>query len=233
MTKENYEIDLEDILIRRALKTDNPDEMATLIYQTDPYIYPYWFNNSVDEAIEFLKDKIFMPGFIFYYEHLYVAIDKSNNKIIGLIAAFEPDSDLDFDYTEYEKINTNHHVTINRYIKECINDIKNNNDIYIMNCTVLEDFRGKKIGTKLLGYYITYMEKQGYDSYRLDCLLHNLRAKNLYHSLGFKEMEEIVGFRGFYKRPVEVVVFKRHKGNYLPEEFQKHEKYWSYLFEEE
>ena len=38
-------------------------------------------------------------------------------------------------------------------------------------------------------------------------------------------MEEVKGFGGYVKEPIEVVVFKRHKGDYLPEEFQKEEKY--------
>lgn len=64
------------------------------------------------------------------------------------------------------------------------------------------------------------MEVVGYDTFALDCLLHNLRAKNLYHSMGFKEMKEIVGFDGTDHSNVEVVSFLRKKGNYYPEEFQ-------------
>ena len=232
MKKDSYEVDLDDIIIRRGKKGDNPEEIATLIYQTDPYIYPYWFNNSVEEAKKFLKDKLEQPGFIFNYDNLYVAINKDDNRIIGLIVALDSSVNFDFDYEPYTNINDNYKTTINKYIKEVIKEIKEKKDIYIMNCTVLEDYRGKRIGSKLLGYYIRNMESAGYDNYRLDCLLHNLRAKNLYHSLGFKEMEEISGFDGYAEKPVEVVVFKRHKGNYLPEEFQKREKYWSYLFEE-
>ena len=64
------------------------------------------------------------------------------------------------------------------------------------------------------------MEVVGYDAFALDCLLNNLRAKNLYHSMGFKEMKEIVGFDGTDHSNVEVVSFLRKKGNYYPEEFQ-------------
>jgi len=38
---------------------------------------------------------------------------------------------------------------------------------------------------------------------------------------------EKAGFGGYVKETVEVVVFKRHKGNYLSYKFQKHEKYVS------
>lgn len=224
MEKNNYAIDLEDIICRRAKATDNMEEIATLIYQTDPYIYPYWFHNDTEEAITFLKDKIKEPGFIFHHDNLYVAIDKTNQKIIGLVVALDPTVDLEYDYKPYTQMNKNYKDTIEKYIYACIEDIKNNESMYIMNCTVLEEFRGRRIGSKLLGHFISHMEKAGFENYRLDCLLHNLRAKNLYHSLGFKEMEEVKGFGGDNPAP-EVVVFKRHKGDYLPEEFQKKENY--------
>lgn len=38
-------------------------------------------------------------------------------------------------------------------------------------------------------------------------------------------MEEVTGFGGYVETPIEVVVFKRHKGDYLPDEFQHYEKY--------
>ena len=50
MEKE-YNVEFDDIICRKAKESDNLDEIATLIYETDPYIYPYWFNNSVEEAI--------------------------------------------------------------------------------------------------------------------------------------------------------------------------------------
>ena len=62
----------------------------------------------------------------------------------------------------------------------------------------------------------------------MDCLLHNLRAKNLYHKLGFIEIAEVVGFDGSDNSKVEVVSMLRKKGDYLPEEFKKvyTKSYW-------
>lgn len=223
MSKKSYEVSLGDIICRRARKDDNIDEIIELIYQTDPYLYPYWFENSIDKAKEFLKDKILTEGFIFNYENMYIAYDKTNNKIVGLVVAIDPSVNLEYDYKPLIKINKKHKNLIENYIYDCIEDINNNDNMYIMNCAVLEEYRGQGIGKKLLGHFIGNMERAGFKNFKLDCLLHNLRAKNLYHGLGFKEMEETVGFT--WKTPVELVVFKRHEGNYLPEEFQKKENY--------
>ena len=165
-----------------------------------------------------------MPGFVFNYDNIYVAYDKKSEKIVSMIVAIDPSVNLDFDYKPYF-INHNYEFTINNYVKECIKEVKEGDSLYIMNCTVLDECRGRKIGTKLIGHFIGNMERAGFENFSLDCLLHNLRAKNLYHSMGFKEIKEIVGFDETDSSTVEVVSFKRHKGNYLPEEFQKKENY--------
>ena len=36
--------------IRKAEKNDNFEDIGELIYLTDPYIYPYWFNNNIEES---------------------------------------------------------------------------------------------------------------------------------------------------------------------------------------
>lgn len=223
MEKELYEVNLGNIVCRRAKATDNIDEIVELIYQTDPYLYPYWFENDIERAKEFLREKILTKGFIFNYENLYIAYDKVKNKIVGLIVAIDPTVDLNYDYTKYINENERNKYIIERYIYDCIHEAKIADGMYIMNCAVLEEYRGQGIGKKLLGHFIGNMEKAGFNSFKLDCLLHNLRAKNLYHSLGFKEMEETQGFT--WEMPVELVVFVRHKGEYLQEEFQKQENY--------
>ena len=220
MTKLSYEVNLNDLVLRRAKNTDNFDAIAKLIYQTDPYIYPYWFNNSLEAGRKFLVDHITKPGFIFNYNNIYIAHDKKNNIILGAIVALDKSVNLDFDYTDAKAINSRYAKTITEYIEGVIKEVKALDNLYIMNCTVLDGYRGKKIGTRLLGYFLAQMEEiAGFKVCSLDCLLHNLCAKNLYHSMGFKEVEEITGFNGV-DDSVEAVRFLRHKGNYLPTEFQ-------------
>lgn len=47
--KKDYKVGFEDIILRRAKKDDNMEDIARLIYETDPYIYPFWFNNDIAE----------------------------------------------------------------------------------------------------------------------------------------------------------------------------------------
>lgn len=218
--KNSYQIEKDLIYFRRATKEDNMREIAELIYDTDPYIYSFWFNNNKERCIEFLNEEMKKEGFIFNYNNLYIAYDKTLNKIVGILCAIDKSVNLEYRYEELQKVNDNYKITVAQYIMPIIDEVKSydNETIYIPNVCIDKSLRGRKIGTKLLGYYINQMEKEGFNKFALDCLLHNLPAKNLYHSLGFREMKLINGFDGKGGK-VDVVSFLRKKGAYLPEEF--------------
>lgn len=221
--KNNFLVNREHIVFRRANENDNFEEIAELIYKTDPFIYPFWFRNNVENAKKELSRLIGEPGFFFYYDNIYLAYSQEYNRILGIIVAVDKTVDLTYDYTALKSINKRYKYTIENYLEELIKEVEAFDDdgIYISNVCVLDGYRGHKIGSKLLGYFISQMEEEKYDHFHLDCLLHNLRAKNLYHSFGFKEMKLITGFDGTDNSKVEVVNFLRKKGEYYPQEFSK------------
>lgn len=218
--KNSFMVRNEEIEFRRATKDDNFFEIAELIYKTDEYIYPFWFDKNIEIAKSILNDLIGVEGFIFNYNNLYIAYDKSTNHIVGILCGLDKTENFEYDYSELENVDNNSNFTVKNYLKILVTEAQENDFLYISNLCIDKEYRGKKIGTKLLGYFLTQMEKAGYDKFALDCLLHNLRAKNLYHSFGFKEMKEIVGFDGTDESKVEVVSMLRKKGDYLPKEFE-------------
>lgn len=218
--KNSYIIELEDIVLRRAKHNDNMEDIARLIYQTDPYIYPFWFDNDEEEAVRVLVPLIQESGFIFHYENFYVASDKVSNKIVGIVSAIDPTTDLEYDYSKLEMINSNYNFTINRYIKEMIKEVKEKKYMYLTNVCIDVNYRSNRIGSRLLKYFIEQMHEAGFDEIGFDCLMHNLRAKNLYHSLGFKEVAEGIGFDGTENSTVEIVFFKKKSTPYTKEDFQ-------------
>ena len=92
--------------------------------------------------------------------------------------------------------------------------------MYLTNICINTELRSKKIGKRLLKYFIEQMHKAGFDEIGFDCLMHNLRAKNLYHSLGFKEVSEGFGFDGTNHSTVEIVFFKKKSTPYTAKDFQ-------------
>ena len=224
--KNDYLLIVDEIELRRANKDDNMEELAKLVYNTDPYIYPFWFDNNEEKAIEVLKKLIREKGFIYNYENMYIAYDKTTGHIVGLVNAIDYTTDLDYDYTNLINTNTNYKFVVENYIYELIKLVKDEHTMYVVNCCVNKELRGKRIGTVLLGNFIKNMENAGFEKIEFDCLLHNVRAKNLYHSLGFKEMYTGIGFNGT-ENPTypEIVYFKRNAGDTLLKEFTFDDNY--------
>lgn len=220
MSKKSYEIHLEDIVLRRATIDDDLKEIAKLIYETDPYIYPYWFNDNIDEAIEVLVPRMKEEGFIFYYENFYVAYSKELNKIVGICGAIDTTTNLDYDYSNLSNVNDNYKFTVENYLKVLIEEVEEKQYMYLTNICIDTNLRSKKIGKRLLKYFIEQMHEAGFDEIGFDCLMHNLRAKNLYHSLGFKEVSEGFGFDGTNHSTVEIVFFKKKSTPYTAKDFQ-------------
>ncbi len=218
--KNSFTVANEKITFRRAKSDDSYKEIAAVLYDTDPYIYPFWFDNNKDEAITVIEKLILTPGSMFYHDNLYVAFDVTTNKIIGVLCGLDYTIDFSYDYSDLKKVNNNYKKTIEKYIEPVIKEVKEGKEMYISNICIDSNYRGKKIGHYLLGYFISQMEKQGYETFTLDCLLHNLRARNLYHSFFFKEMELYIGFDGTDTSKVEAVRMLRKHGTYMPEEFQ-------------
>ena len=130
---ENKLINIDDIIIRKATKDDNFEEIAELIYETDPYIYPHWFHNDVDECKKVIIPLLDKEGFFFNYKSMHLAINKKNNKIIGLIQVIDKDTNFDYDYTELMNKDRNYKFTIENYIFELINEVKESGLPYFSN----------------------------------------------------------------------------------------------------
>jgi len=88
------------LTIRKATTEDNLKDIAELIYSTDDYIYPYWFE-TIDKCREELSALLVEENFFFNINNLYVAVDKLNNKIVGIVCIL--DKEVDFEY-DYEKL---------------------------------------------------------------------------------------------------------------------------------
>ena len=97
--------------------------------------------------------------------------------------------------------------------------------MYLVNVCVDSNYRSNKVGTVLLRYFIKQMHLAGFNEIGFDCLMHNLRAKNLYHSLGFKEVSEGIGFDGTENSTVEIVFFKKKLTPFTDNDFKMTKKY--------
>lgn len=190
MEKSNNKISSDDILIRKACKDDNFEEIAELVYETDPYIYPYWFHDDVEECKEVLAPLLDKEGFFFNYKSMHVAIDKKTNKIVGLVQVVDTHTNFNYDYTELMNKSRSYDFTIKNYIFELIEEVNKLGLPYFSNLVVHHDCRGIGLGRMLMEYIL----KECRIEY-IDVLAENKGAVELYRSMGYDKIEENYGFK--------------------------------------
>ena len=184
----------DDLIIRKPTKEDNLEKIAELLYNTDPYIYPYWFK-TLDNCKKELSPLLLEDKFFFNINNLYISINKDNNDIVGVICIVNKNTDLDYDYSALKAKNERYCFTIVNYIEGLIKEVKESDFAYISNVCVDEKYRGKHIGNIMLNHVIEIYKEKLFKSIVLDVLANNPGAIKLYQNLGFEQFTEI--FSGF------------------------------------
>lgn len=177
---------------RKATLNDDLAKISELLYYTDDYIYPYWFE-TVDNCREKLPALLIQDKFFFYVDHLYLALLGSD--VIGLINIVDKKTDLSYDYNELKKVNERYEFTIDNYIMGLIDEVKDAEFAYISNICVDPNYRDLHVGTFLLDNLIKEYKTKRYDEIVLDVLAENPRAIHLYEKMGFAKSSDI--FPGF------------------------------------
>ena len=104
---------IKNNICRNLTLEDNLQQVAELIYKTDPYIYPTWFKHY-DSWKDVLVKLIRTEGSVFNYKNIIVAVLENN--IIGILIYLNENTDLNFNYNQYIKVNRYFKFTINKYI---------------------------------------------------------------------------------------------------------------------
>ena len=186
---------LEDkYLVRKPTKKDNLEKIAELLFNTDPYIYPYWFGN-VDNCKRELTPLLLEDKFFFNINNLYITIDKGTNEIIGVMCILDKSVDLDYDYSTLKAKNERYCFTIVNYIEGLIKEVKEADFAYISNVCIDERYRGQHIGNFMMSYVIDVYKNKLFKEIVLDVLAQNPGAIKLYQNLGFEQFTEV--FKGF------------------------------------
>lgn len=181
--------------IRLANKKDNFETIAKLIYETDRYIYPYWFQGDKTEGIKVISNLMKDSRTSFYYEKCIVA--EIQGKIVGMLLFFDETSGLDYQYSEIINHNFNYLHTIKNYIIPLEKSI-GKNESYVAGIRVDDGFMRRGIAEKMMNFYFEKLKK-GHKVF-IDVLLENVPATCLYKKVGFKILQEYKGYNGYRKK---------------------------------
>lgn len=182
---------------RPARSSDNFTRIASLIYATDPYIYPFWFGDE-SQAIMPMYQLIHTPGTIFSLENVFVIEELWRHEILGAIVAISARSELDYDYSELKATSEQYQFAIERYVEPTVRRAQKleRDTVMLLDCCIAPDSRNRGLGKTMLGDFMNLMKRRGFRRFELDCLADNQPALALYHSLGFQDIKSGIGFDG-------------------------------------
>lgn len=194
---------LNNLTIRPARPYDNIDEIARLIYLTDPLIYPSWFRGCDESEISATLTRLIMsPGSIFYWGHITLATvrpttDPNKEQIVALLNTLEsPTSRHDYDYKRFEDQSPLSRDVIERYIEPLHLQARNSPDGTILgiNLSTHPDYLRLGIAHHLLRTFIDLARTQNYRTITAECPCNNNTALSLYRSLNFHATDHSIGY---------------------------------------
>lgn len=194
-------LDELSITIRPMCEGDNLNQVARLIYLTDPYVYPNWFD-SIEDGIKVIKQMIMLPT-LYNKENITVAVTDSGF-IVGVVVSKQAPfvEKIEDVYLAFEKAGVKRDDRTKQtfdayYAKMGIEE----DGYYLANIAVEKEYRKKGIGTALTKYVM-----KGKHYCTLECVIANEGAWRVYQSLGFEIAYEYPGvhdvpcYKMFYER---------------------------------
>lgn len=169
-------------------------EIAKLIYDTDPYIYPAMFENRID-AIEMIVHLILTNrDMMFSLDNFFVI--ENDEEVKGVILWKK--GPVKWSKELFKEIAAKNHVSISKHLDfvcekyfDSYNDEDLENRISLINVCVNHHYRGKGLGKKLLQ---EFLKKHRNEDMELCVLKDNKNAVKLYKSVGFEIVQERNGF---------------------------------------
>jgi ribosomal protein S18 acetylase RimI-like enzyme len=180
--------------VRKLTASDDLSAVSNLIYETDNYVFPYFFNESKALAKAILP-KMMENDTIYNINNIYVAL--YDEQIIGVMVLNEAPMTINLGaYLDaYEQAGVMIDEGFEKVYKEYFLPMEEApSGYYIPNICIDPMFRGQGIGGALLETALGEVDTSK-DVY-LDCLSDNEVALNVYESHGFEKLVEYSGWTG-------------------------------------
>jgi ribosomal protein S18 acetylase RimI-like enzyme len=190
-------------MIRFSNLTDNINEIARLIFQTDD-IMPFLFGRQ-EKAVLKLKNLIENLDTVFSHKNIII-YQKDTQAIAGILLFYSiKNIDKKRENKAYGRIFSTSELFslwLKSLILKSIHEKSEVDGLYIQNISVDAAARGEGIGTKLMNFVQEHALQKGYSSLWLDVAFTNPKAKKLYEREGFIEVSKhpiLFSKNGFFR----------------------------------
>ncbi len=179
---------IDELTVRPMQDCDDKMQVAKLIYLSDRYIYPYWFD-SIEDGEKVIAQMTSLPT-LYNQKNITVAVTKDGFVVGAMVSKRAPvveneeDIRKAFEQAGVKCDERTHKIYCDYYAKM----FDDKDYYYVANVTVDPMFRGKGIASKLITQ--TVSDK---GECHLECVIANPGAWKLYQRLGFEIVEEYPG----------------------------------------
>ena len=177
-----------DITVRGYRDGDDMMQIAKLIYLTDPYIYPWWFD-TIEDGQKVIAEMIKLPT-LYAKENLTVAVTNDGfiaGIVVGRNTPFCEDKahiNSAFEHAGIKRDERTDRIYTDYYAK--MGDASDG--FYIANIAVDEEYRRRGIAASMIEYVLHDKELCS-----LESVIANAGSWRLYQRLGFKIAYEYPG----------------------------------------
>lgn len=183
------------------------EEIAGLVYDTDPYIYPAMFGNR-DNAITIIPEMYRLKDGMFSLSNTYIALD--GNLVIGMILWKR--GNLKWNTKTYWESLKRTGIKASPHIRKVIDEYFADYDqidcsiVSIINVCVDSKYQGQGVCTQMMKQFFAqfhsldiHYKKTEFELYVLD---NNPSAIHVYEKLGFEIVEKLDGFSIETEKPL-------------------------------
>lgn len=191
----------KDITIRPLQNGDDLLQVAKLVYLTDPYIYPVWFD-TIEQGQKVISEMIKLPT-IYAKENITVAVT-SDGFIAGiLVSCMTPfKENIEHVYTAFKNAGEKYDERTPKIFNDYYAKMGNASDgYYLSNIAVEQSYRKRGIAASLIEYVLKDKEYA-----TLECVIANTGSWRLYQRLGFKIAYE---YPGVFDVPCYKMIYKK------------------------
>lgn len=178
----------DQITIRPMREGDDRNQVAKLIYLSDSYIYPFWFD-SLEDAQKVLGEMMSMPT-LYHQDNIRVAVMPDGEIAGALVAKSFPIEEEEAHLREaFERARIPCDQRTHRVFLDYYDKMRGDQQgLYLANLAVDPRYQKQGIATALLADLI-----KDHPLCHLECVKANIGAWRIYQRLGFTITEEYPG----------------------------------------
>ena len=187
------------VTVRSLQEGDDLQQVAKLIYLSDKFIYPYWFD-SLDDACKVISRMIDLPT-LYNRDNITVAV--LNGYIVGAIVSQQSpvDEHIEPIMEAFRLAGVQSDHRTERIFNDYYKKMDGQSGLYLANLAVDPAARKQGVGAAMLRYVL-----EGQEHCYLECIQANIGAWRLYQRMGF---EIIAEYPGVFDVPCYQMVYYR------------------------